>query len=105
MTAVEDLSWAYEDFKTRTGTRHYGEVVRTMFIRGGEWVLKRQLEWDGLDESDAIQELRKGEASVFYPLFRDNPVLVVDCPRDGRTTITADAVCDHCLFDFAKGLP
>jgi hypothetical protein len=67
-----------------------------------EWVLQTQLGWDSLTEGEAIEELRKGGASLYHPLFKDDPRVWVDCPRDGRTVVDATGICDHCLYDFTK---
>jgi hypothetical protein len=100
--AHPDASWAFESWKLTRSYAYYGPAVRTAFVAGAEWVLKRQMEWPNLTEAEAIHELRLGVQSVFYPRFAADPRIFADCPRDGRVTTGADGICDHCLFDFAK---
>ncbi|MDR7189744.1 hypothetical protein J2Y46_002570 [Microbacterium sp. BE35] len=75
--------------------------------RAGWWaavtyILTRQAEWDELTESEAIRELRKGHGSIYFPLFKDDPRVWADCPRDGRVVVTESGICDGCLYDFTK---
>lgn len=69
-----------------------------------EWVKTTQLTWNDLSEEEALQELRKGEESVFYPLFHYDPTIWATCPNHGRTPISADGICQHCGYDFGKDL-
>jgi hypothetical protein len=97
-----DIAWAFEDWKTTKSYAFYGPAVRTAFTAGAEWVLARLAEWDQLTEAEAIEELRRGDRSVFHPLFKHDPRVWVDCPRDGRITVGPEGTCDRCLFDFTK---
>jgi hypothetical protein len=97
-----DIAWAFEDWKTTKTYAFYGPAVRTAFTAGAEWVLARLTEWDQLTEAEAVEELRRGDRSVFHPLFAADPKINADCPRDGRVVIDQSGICDHCLYDFAK---
>lgn len=99
MSLTETLGWAFEDWKTRTGYRWFGSAIRTAYIAGGREVIARQGEWEGLTESEAIEELRLGVESVFYPLFREDPRIWIDCPRDGRVTCGVEGYCDRCGWE------
>jgi hypothetical protein len=67
-----------------------------------EWVLAQQLEWDNLTEAEAIHELRKGQGSIYFPLFREDPRIFCDCPNHGRVAVGPEGTCDGCLFDFTE---
>jgi hypothetical protein len=75
---------------------------RRGFWDGVLYVLQQQALWDSLTEGEAIEELRKGQGSLFWPLFRDDPKILADCPRDGKTAVGIEGLCDHCLYDFTK---
>jgi hypothetical protein len=92
-------SRAYD--RSRMGVS-YKQGHRRGFWDAVEWVLAQQLEWDNLTEGEAILELRKGQGSIYWPLFREDPRIWVDCPRDGRVTVSKEGTCDRCLFDFSE---
>lgn len=75
---------------------------RTGWWQAVEYVLTLQTMWDELTEGDAILELRKGRGSIYYPLFREDARVWVDCPRDGRVTVTESGICDRCLYNFSE---
>lgn len=95
---------AHHEWWKNTGGHGTGRWSQLAFLAGVRWVIATQQKWDGLTEAEAIHELRLGEESVFYPLFADDAKIIADCPRDGRTPVDASGICDHCLYDFAKGL-
>lgn len=64
-----------------------------------EWVLKTQAGWEDLTEAEAVGELRKGEGSIYYPLFKNDPRVWVDCPNDGRTVVGVEGICDSCGWE------
>jgi hypothetical protein len=86
---------------TRTGVS-YKQGHRRGWLDGILWVLQQQSQWETLTEGEAIAELRKGNGSIYYPLFASDPKVFADCPRDGRTPVDATGICDHCLYEFAK---
>lgn len=91
---------AWEPYRNRMGTSwHQG--FRAGWWGAVEWVLAAQAGWDALTEAEAIEELRAGPGSIYFPLFRDDPTIWADCPNDGRVTITQEGTCDRCLFDFS----
>lgn len=87
--------------RTRMGVS-YKQGHRRGFWDGILWVLQQQSQWESLSEAEAIEELRKGLGSIYHPLFADDPKVWVDCPRDGRVTVTKEGTCDRCLFDFSQ---
>ncbi|MGW9587464.1 hypothetical protein [Microbacterium sp. NPDC055455] len=84
--------------RTRMGVS-YKQGHRRGWWDAIEWVLAQQLEWDNLTETEAIEELRKGQGSVFWPLFRDDPTVRIDCERDGPVVVTAEGYCPHCGWE------
>jgi len=101
---ANDPAWAFETWRDGRlyGHTKYIQNGRTAFAAGVAWVLARQREWENVPVREALHELRKGDASVFFPLFEHDPTLWADCPRDGRVTITKEGYCDRCLFDFDR---
>lgn len=101
-TRANNPTHAHHEWWTRNGGYGTGKWSEKAFLAGVTWVLERQTEWDGLTEREAILELRRGHDSIFYPLFRDDPKIWGDCPRDGRVTLDESGICDRCLYDFAR---
>ena len=90
-----------------------GRAQADAFTAGVEWVTRTQQEWDTLPTVDAIWELRRGEDSIFYPLFKDDPKVWVDCPADlthnpgARVLTDREGYCDDCgcsLIDGARAI-
>jgi len=50
-----------------------------------DWYKDSLLEWESLTDAHALLELRKGERSIFFPLFEADPIIRVDCVGCGRT--------------------
>ena len=102
-----------DHLKVRRPLSSYGEV-RKAFQAGVAWVIAQQLEWADLTVTDAIWELRRGNLSIFYPLFSDggrdkNPVIGVECPSDrvhtaGCMVLTdREGLCRTCGYDLIDG--
>lgn len=102
----EDHGLAQAHAETHTApNRHtvmWRDGHRTGFKAALLYAYNTLLMWDSLTEGEAITELRKGTGSLFYPLFKDDPRVWVDCPRDGRVTVSKEGTCDRCLFDFSE---
>jgi hypothetical protein len=84
--------------RTRMGVS-YKQGHRRGWWDAVEWVLQTQLGWDSLTEGEAIEELRKGQGSLFWPLFRDDPRVRIDCPRDGLVVVGIEGYCDRCGYE------
>lgn len=87
-----------------------GAAQREAFAAGASWVLTLQQQWQTLTVRDAIWELRRGDESVFYPLFSDagtdkNASIGVECPADlihpsGAMVLTdREGICLTCGYD------
>jgi hypothetical protein len=87
--------------RTRMGVS-YKTGHRRGFWDGVLYVLQQQALWDSLTEGEAIEELRKGQGSLFWPLFRDDPRIFCDCPNHGRVAVGPEGTCDGCLFNFTE---
>jgi hypothetical protein len=87
--------------RTRMGVS-YKTGHRRGFWDGVLYVLQQQALWDSLTEGEAIEELRKGGASLYHPLFKDDPRVWVDCPLDGRVTVGVEGFCDACGYVFCR---
>lgn len=60
-------------------------------------------EWTDLTVAEAIEELRLGDQSRYFRDFEDDPCILVDCPNDGRVTVTAEGFCQWgCGYDFTQ---
>ena len=109
---LPDAGWeAYKTARAR-GTRpltSYTGEQRRAFLAGVDWVTRTQQEWDTLPTVDAIWELRRGEDSIFYPLFKDDPKVWVDCPADlthnpgARVLTDREGYCDDCGYSLIDG--
>ena len=82
------------------GTVMYDRGYMQGFRDALAWVLPTQHEWADLPIPDAITELRKGEASIYHPLFADDPMLRVECPTDGWVVVGVEGFCDRCGYPF-----
>lgn len=85
---------------TRVGTVLWSQGYRQAWWDAFHYILTQQTGWDTLTEAEAILELRKNTASIYYPQFRDDPRIWVDCPRDGRVTVGVEGFCDACGYPF-----
>jgi hypothetical protein len=86
-----------------------GKSQREAYLQAGRDLRDALLEWPYLPAADAIWELRRGEASIFYPLFQGDPTIWVECPS-GRehlpgTRVTTDyrGECSDCGYDLVGG--
>lgn len=86
-----------------------GRAQADAFTAGVEWVTRTQQEWDTLPTVDAIWELRRGEDSIFYPLFKADPRIWVSCPTDtvhipgARVVTDRNGICSDCGYDLVHG--
>ncbi|WP_308491059.1 hypothetical protein [Microbacterium terrisoli] len=89
-------AWADSVMYDRGFSRGWGEAVA--------WYRRQLLEWESLTVDEAIRELGKGEGSLWWPIFGEDPVFWVDCPGGHKCLVDARGLCDSCGFDFlAKG--
>lgn len=103
---MEDHGLAASAVRRQHHPRNLGGTV--MYDRGWwrgfrdavGYVLRVQGEWESLPIPDALNELRKGEASIYFPLFADDPVLRVECPTDGWVVVGLEGFCDRCGYPF-----
>lgn len=96
--------WAYEDYKKRN-PRHFayaGPTHLSVWTDAVDWVKAQLMQWPHLTEKQAILELRRGPASIFYPFFADEPLIFADCPTCGRVVVGVEGYCDQCKYDFTK---
>lgn len=101
---ANDPAWAFEAYKKINPrmAAFNGPVARSVWHDAVTWVICQQQQWDSIDSRTAVLELRKGPASIFYPLFSDDPKITADCPKDGVTVIGSEGYCPHCGFDFDR---
>ena len=108
---LPDAGW--EAYKTarmtgRSALMSYGEQ-RKAWVAAVAWVTRTQQTWEDLTAVDAIWELRRGEDSIFYPLFKDDPKVWVDCPADlthnpgARVLTDREGYCDDCGYSLIDG--
>lgn len=101
MTAQRSEDAAFAATGQRFGVS-YRQGYRAGWREGIEWMQRTLAGWDQLPADDAISELRKGDRSVYWPLFKDDPRVWVDCPDDGRVVVGAEGLCDRCGREFAS---
>lgn len=87
-----------------------GRSQREAYLQGIRDVLQAQLGWDTNPAPDSIWELRRGEASIFYPLFKEDPTIWVECPSGrvhnpgARVTTDYRGECGTCGYDLVGGV-
>lgn len=89
-----------------------GKSQEEAFLAGIRMVLEAQRAWDTYPTPEAVWELRRGEQSIFYPLFHDGtdePTITVECPSGRvhnpgmRVTTTRRGECSDCGYDLVAG--
>lgn len=87
-----------------------GRSQREAYLQAGDDLRDALLGWDTMPVADAIWELRRGEASIFYPLFKEGPTIWVECPSDrvhvagARVTTDYRGECGTCGYDLVSGV-
>lgn len=66
------------------------------------WLLEEQAAWDSLTDVEALTELGKEHASIYYPIFKADPVITIDCPSHGAITVDKHGICDMCGRNFKE---
>lgn len=104
---LADHGMALARIRTATRPRALGGYVMydRGFWAGAQAAIQYMYEqlvdgWESMPAHEAVEELRKGDGSLFYPLFADDPAIWADCPTDGRVTVTVEGFCDSCGFPF-----
>lgn len=87
--------YRYKQVKDRLGVS-FTQGYRVGWWDAVFWVLRTQAAYDDLTADEAIAELRKGEASIYYPIKMDDPRLWIDCPGGHKTLVDAQGICDAC---------
>ena len=86
-----------------------GKSQEEAFLYGIRTVLDIQAQWHSFPTVEAIWELRRGEQSIFYPLFREDPTIWVECPSGRVHNPGMRVVSDHtgecgiCGYDLVSG--
>lgn len=86
-----------------------GRAQREAYLQGIRDVLTLQAGWDTNPAPESIWELRRGEASIFYPLFKEDPTIWVECPSGrvhnpgARVTTDYRGECSDCAYDLVNG--
>ena len=76
---------------------------RTAWWAAVTWLLEQQMQVDELTEGQMLAELRKGPASIYWPIKADDPRFYADCPRCRRPVlIDARGLCDTCAYEFEE---
>lgn len=111
-TRIPNMWEAYKKARA-TGRRpltSYTKAQEEAFEAGARAVIAAQLGWDTNPAPECVWELRRGEASIFYPLFKDNPSIWVNCPS-GRVHLPGMRVitdqrgeCSDCGYDLVSGV-
>lgn len=101
MTAYTiDALWDRYVNTRRNSTRPlttYSRTQREAFNAGVQHYRELLNGWDDLTDNEALEELRAGENSLYWPAFGGDPRIWVDCPTcHKRVLISAEGYCEHC---------
>lgn len=79
----------------------YRQGHRTGFWDGVAYVLDTLTRgFDALTGGEVVQELRKGERSIYWPILMDDPKSWIDCDHcRTRQLIDAAGICPSCGTD------
>ncbi len=96
LTAIEDHAW-HQHGQHRFGVSYlqgYRRARRDTLT----WVLHHLTRgFDALTNSEVITELRKGDQSLYWPLFMEDPQAWLLCDHcRTRQLFDARGICDHC---------
>ena len=69
---------------------------RAFFRAGARAVIQVQRKWGDLTLGEAVEELRLGSESVFFPFFEDDPHVEATCDECGRVHVGAEGTCSEC---------
>lgn len=96
LTRLEDLAWHTH------GQHRFGVSYLQGYRRARRDVIGWMMHtltrgFDALLTSEVIAELRKGENSVYYPIFVEDPQVWLLCDHcRTRQLFDARGICDHC---------
>lgn len=78
----------------------FSQETRAAYAAGIRAVIALQRKWDDLTVDEAVAELRKGEESLFHPLFKDDPTVFADCETCRRRVVVGvEGFCGDCSRD------
>lgn len=70
---------------------------------GIQYVLNLQHQVDVMPVGELLTELRKGDGSIYWPLYSHEPRFSSPCPRCHVTTvIDVDGICEHCAYEIQE---
>jgi hypothetical protein len=100
LTALEDRLW-HERGIHRFGVS-YKTGVRDATRAVLEWVLTKQhTGFDELTVGELIEELRKTNGSIYWPIKAEDPTFSHRCERCGQhVLVTAEGYCVECAHEF-----
>lgn len=91
-----DPAYARDNWVHSTMYTGRGVLQKRTWDAAVKWVITTQLDWESLTDSVALNELRKGERSVFYPLFEADPHIRADCVGCGRDHVfDVEGICSE----------
>lgn len=100
MVQARAESTAYATARLSFG-ESYLQGHRTAWWAAVEWVLSTQSAMESLTAGEMLAEIRKGTASIYWPLLEADPKFWADCPGcDRRTLLDAEGVCGTCGHSF-----
>lgn len=91
--------WAFEAFKRRHPRELYGIKSREAWAAAIRWMRTMQVNhpWHRMTPTEAVRELRLGEASIYYAFFDVEDAANVKCPLCAQMVwIRAEGVCPDC---------
>ncbi len=107
LTAIQDRLWK------KYGIHRFGESFKQGVRRDQPatigWLLHKQMRVNELTAEEVVAELRKGPASIYYPIWCEDMRIWVECPSGvahyagARVLVDAEGYCDTCGYDFTTG--
>ena len=96
LTRLEDHAWH------KYGIHRYGQSYKRGYRQAQAdtivWVMRMLTDgFDNLTAPEVIREMRKGDQSLYWPLFIDDPTVWLLCDRCRTHQLFTDSgVCPHC---------
>lgn len=85
----------------------WGSSAKQGYLAGAragiQYVLDLQHQVDAMPAGELLTELRKGDGSIYWPLFSADPKFWTVCPRcHVAIKVDVDGVCENCTHEIQE---